>query len=341
MMSASPISEAVRQECIQHVTQAVYDRHAEALARFGPRGRQACSQDIGRHLDCLQAVLQTGETAAFVDYVVWLRGVLHGHGMPAQHLDDALAAMAEHLRSQAGEEPGAAAFLVIGEARAALSDKHAVVRFGQQRLAPLAQAPQFQQALLEGRRNQAVNSLSQAMEQGNSLSQAYVQIVQPAMYEIGDLWQRGRITVSQEHLASAISHHAMVGAYTQASFLPNNGKLAVFACVEGNFHELGLRMVADSLETAGWEVIFLGANVPLRDLVKEIDRLRPSLLGLSAALPQHVPVARTTIEALRAELGTACPFVWLGGLAVSGAATMRLAGADGWAGDALQILDQL
>lgn len=55
-------------------------------------------------------------------------------------------------------------------------------------------------------------------------------------HEVGNLWQRNRITVVQEHLASAISQNVLVGAYLKASFLAPIGQSAVFACVEGNHH---------------------------------------------------------------------------------------------------------
>lgn len=116
----------------------------------------------------------------------------------------------------------------------------------------------------------------------------------------------------------------------------------MFACVEGNHHGLGLRMLSDAFETQGWDAAYLGTDVPLHDLVRTIDSRCPQLLALSASLPQHLSTARQTVQALHAELGTACPTIWVGGLAtLSADSVWRYTQADGWASDALHALEQL
>lgn len=184
--------------------------------------------------------------------------------------------------------------------------------------------------------------VSSAMQNGNSLPQVSVQLIQPALYEIGNLWQKNRISVSQEHIATAISQNALAGAYMQANFAPPIGKTAMFACVEDNHHSLGLRMLSDAFETTGWEVFYLGANLPTIDLVREVDAKRPELLALSVSLPSHINTARLTIESLRTEMGSGCPEIWVGGLTtLSNQQIWRVTKADGWAADALHSLEQL
>lgn len=341
MSAGSLFSDTVREECARQVTEALYTRHGSELARFGERGRRVCSQDIGHHLDCLQAVLQTEQAQAFVDYAVWLQNVLQGRGMATAHLDYTFEQMGTFLASRSASPVADQVTQVIAAARDALRSGGAAARYGVQRLTPLGQAPKYQAALLQADRHGAVDSLTDAMDEGQTLTSACVRIVQPAMYQIGNLWQDGSITVSQEHLATAISESAIVAAYERAQFLPRNGKTAMFACVEGNYHNLGLRMLSDAFETTGWDVVYLGASVPSRDLLAEVDRRRPALLALSAALPQHLVVARATTEQLHAELGQACPTIWIGGLAVQSEAPARLVGADGWAADAVHALEQL
>lgn len=218
----------------------------------------------------------------------------------------------------------------------------ALAHHGAQRWPALAQTPDYQRAILDGHRMAALHCVAQAMDEGATLVQASVRIIQPALYEVGHLWQSRRISVSQEHIASAISQNVLVGAYLKAEFRPPLGRTAMLACVQGNHHGLGLRMVSDALETQGWDVVFLGADVPLRDLVAEVDARRPDLLALSASLPLHLDTARQTIDVLRADMGSACPTVWVGGVATLSAPSMwRQTGADMWAADALHALEQL
>ena len=208
--------------------------------------------------------------------------------------------------------------------------------------AAVPQASIYQASLLQNDWLGAMDCVGAAMDGGGSLAQVCVGIVQPAMYGIGELWQNNRISVSMEHLASAISQNVLMGAYLRATFLPAIRKTAVFACVEGNHHALGLRMVSDTFETQGWDSVFLGADLPAQDLVQDIDVRRPQLLGLSVALPHQLMTARETIAALHAELGNACPEIWIGGLAsLLGEPVWRQTGADGWCRDALHAIEQL
>ena len=336
------LSLSLRESCASQVTQAIYARHASALARFGESGRRTCREDVLHHLDYLDSAMTMGTPAPMVQYVVWLRGVLQGRGVPASHLSESLALISGVLSKALTGDELASATQCLETAQASLIDSSATAVYGTLRLESMAQAPAYQASILEGNRRSALSCVTDAMADGVSLTQASVRIVQPAMYKVGQLWQENRVSVSQEHLASAISQNVLVGAYMNADFLPPNGKTAVFACVEGNQHALGLRILSDAFETQGWDAVFLGGNVPMQDLLRDLDRRRPALLALSASLPSHLGTARKTIEALRAELGNACPSVWIGGVAtLDGGAIWRYTQADGWASDALQALDQL
>ena len=51
----------------------------------------------------------------------------------------------------------------------------------------------------------------------------------------------------------------------------------LLACVAGNHHAVGLRMVADAFQLAGWDVQYLGANVPTAALVRQAAEWNPTL----------------------------------------------------------------
>ena len=175
-----------------------------------------------------------------------------------------------------------------------------------------------------------------------TLTEASVRLIQPAMVEIGRLWQENRITVAQEHLTTAISQNVMARAYMQADFAQPVGRKAMFAGVAGNHHSLGLRMLSDAFETQGWDVVFLGADVPVADLIRQVDADRPDLLCLSLSLPSHLAQARETVERLRAELGNRCPTIWVGGqVTLMRDRVWHSVKADGWASDALHALEQI
>lgn len=125
--------------------------------------------------------------------------------------------------------------------------------------------------------------------------QLYQRVIAPAMHEIGLLWQRGAITVADEHLATALTNRVLA-----ALRRPPGGSLAadgagarrgrvLLAAVEGEGHALGLRMAADVLEDAGYESLYLGADVPTDALLRAADTFSPDVVALAATLPSLAP----------------------------------------------------
>lgn len=300
-----------------------------------------CSEDIGHHLDYLEAAVNSDASAIFVQYTLWLKDVLGSRGIAAQLLGTSFTALSKFFGTRLAPGDAGRVAAVLDAAAAALDGERPPLLYGQARLPALEGVGHYAELVLQGQHKTALALLRGAMQEGHSLTEVAVRLVQPALYEVGRLWQTGRITVSQEHLASAITQNAMAGAYLDATFAPPCGKSAMFACVEGGFHGIGLQVMSDAFDTAGWDVFNLGVNLPSRDLVKQVDRQRPNVLGLSVSLPGQLALARRTIEALRSELGTACPQIWIGGLAtLSTPQVWRATRADAWAADALHALEQ-
>lgn len=159
--------------------------------------------------------------------------------------------------------------------------------------------------------------------------------VQPALYQVGRLWQRHQLSVAQEHLATAQASLLLSHAFTAVPMARPHERRALFAAVEGNRHALGSRMLGDVFALKGWRVQELGADVPTRDLVGQIERFEPQVVGLSAALPQHVAAVRDAFARIRADFGARRPILLAGGLPfnqVEGLADR--VGADGWHPDA-------
>lgn len=155
----------------------------------------------------------------------------------------------------------------------------------------------------------------ECLQEGMGVEALYGQVIAPAMWRIGSLWEEGAITVADEHLATALTHRVMASAYgsTFGRAASRTGRI-LLAAVEGEQHALGLRMAADILELGGYEVIYLGGDVPLDALVSVIGSREPDLIGLSGTLSPNAP----SLEAAASRLGESFPDVsiLLGGQAV-------------------------
>jgi len=209
------------------------------------------------------------------------------------------------------------------------------------RLPALREAELYCDSALRGNQVQAQGLMHAAMNRGFSMTEASVRMVQPAMIEIGRMWQDRLITVAREHVATAITQNVLARAYMEAEFAPPIGRKVLFACVPGNHHNLGLRILADAFEASGWTPVELGAQVTVARLIAQVDLEMPELVCLSVSLADQLPSARDTVDRLRAEFGSRCPTLWVGGQGTLGSRHDReAAGADGWAADALHAVEQ-
>lgn len=169
-------------------------------------------------------------------------------------------------------------------------------------------------AILRGNRREAVGVLDRACEAGMRTSTLYMEVLQPALWEVGRLWQNNDISVADEHLATAITQAAMARLFDAALPGPvSPAPTLVAACADVERHEIGLRMVCDLLELEGWSTSFLGATVPIESLLELVRRRRPDVVALSAALPPHLPRLRAMIEAVREGTGEDPPLIVVGG----------------------------
>jgi MerR family transcriptional regulator, light-induced transcriptional regulator len=147
---------------------------------------------------------------------------------------------------------------------------------------------------------------SRALERGMDLPALYQRVITPAMYEIGELWEKGAITVADEHAATTLTHRVLGGLRPPAPVRLDEsgspaGARAVLATVEGEQHALGVRMVADVLEEVGFCVICLGPDVPTEALLQSISTFSPSLLALSATMPELAPTLESVAARARRE----------------------------------------
>jgi methanogenic corrinoid protein MtbC1 len=161
---------------------------------------------------------------------------------------------------------------------------------------PSGPAELFLRAILSGDRVRAGEVATEALRGGIALF--YRDVVAPAMEEIGRLWQDDRISVADEHMATAVAELAVAALYPSLTW-PVGGPKAIVACVEGERHQFGVRMVADLLALDGWDVAFLGSDVPSEALLDMARRLRGPVVLLSMTLARHRAAGQRLIASLR------------------------------------------
>ncbi|MFL5843601.1 MAG: diguanylate cyclase [Solirubrobacteraceae bacterium] len=170
-------------------------------------------------------------------------------------------------------------------------------------------------ALRAGDAGMAESVIDSALADGLPPEAVQSLVVESAMVRIGELWEDNAVTVADEHLATAISYNVLIRLYEALTVAPPRSRQTIMlAAPEGQHHVLGLRMIADVLEGAGFVVLFLGADVPAGALRDAIRRHQPDIVGLSVGLGTDVSVVAAAILAVHQEAPRAR--VMLGGRAV-------------------------
>jgi methanogenic corrinoid protein MtbC1 len=159
----------------------------------------------------------------------------------------------------------------------------------------------FLQSILTRQRHAAVQIARESLRNGLSVEDLYVEVLQPALYRVGARWEANELTVAQEHSATAIVQYVMAQVYEAPEIRERARGTVVLTGVEGELHNIGAVMVGDLLESSGWQVRFLGSNLPSASILGAIRDAAPSHVGISATMLFNVPVVRKLIEAIRAE----------------------------------------
>lgn len=253
--------------------------------------------------------------------------------MPAESLDehvaDVLAAATERLPAEEVD-----AVLRVAESAREAAWAEGRIDWEEPSGALLATRRLFTEAALRGERRAAVELAEEALRAGTDLRDLYVDLLQASQYEVGRRWQANEISVAQEHMATAVTQVVMTGLYRHLEAPAERRGKAVVTGVEGELHQLGAHMVADMLEADGWDVRFLGTQMPHAGILDVIAEEEPSLVGISATIVPHLPAVRALISDLEARFGDRHPAILVGGGAFrSDERLWREVGADGTGSD--------
>jgi methanogenic corrinoid protein MtbC1 len=139
-------------------------------------------------------------------------------------------------------------------------------------------------ALLKGDRKTCSNIVTELIENKTEIKTIYEDLFQKSMYEVGELWERNKISVAVEHLCTATTETLMNLIYPHLFSSEKLNKKALVTCTPGEFHQIGAKMVADFFELNSWNSYFLGANTPSKDFLNYINEIKPDVIVISTSI---------------------------------------------------------
>lgn len=164
----------------------------------------------------------------------------------------------------------------------------------------------FLDALLKGDRAACTLMVKELLSDNIDVKTLYIDLFQRSLYEVGNLWEQHKVSVTVEHIATAIVEHLLSIVYPvlisnidNDSYGGGDKKVFMMSCVADEYHKVGARMVADIFELNGWESRYSGGNTPTDDLIPTVDGLKPDCMGLSLSIYSNLPKLMKTLDALR------------------------------------------
>lgn len=147
----------------------------------------------------------------------------------------------------------------------------------------------------------------------------------PFLRAVGDGWAAGALTVAHEHLASAVLRRVL-GIVTDAGPTAGAARTVVVATPGGQLHELGAMLAAASAVSAGWRVVYLGADLPADDIARAARGTGADAVALSLVSPANARADAGELRRLRRALPPRVPLIAGGEGARAAASSLADAG---------------
>ena len=176
-------------------------------------------------------------------------------------------------------------------------------------------AQELVHTVMRGDEDSALRILERLIASGLDGRTIFLDVFQPALYQMGDLWEAGKANVAQEHFAASVVRWLM-GAlwdlFTPSRIRMEYGPL-LCACVPNERHDIGIAMVSELLRQDGWYVINLGADTPSEAIATMAVQSQSRVCLLSASSKERLNDLEATIDELKA--ATPNTPILVGGLA--------------------------
>jgi methanogenic corrinoid protein MtbC1 len=105
-------------------------------------------------------------------------------------------------------------------------------------------------------------------------------VLTPLMHALGERWAAGEASIASGHFATAVVKQRLL-SMLQATAMPPDLPVLLCACPAGEYHELGLLTFAYIMQQEGWQVYYLGPDLPVSSLREACQQVQPALVALS------------------------------------------------------------
>ncbi|MCK8818192.1 helix-turn-helix domain-containing protein [Natroniella sulfidigena] len=205
-------------------------------------------------------------------------------------------------------------------------------------LSPLAE--KYLNRLLAGKEHSAYQLIQKTIADGVKIEEIYLNVFEPSLRTIGDLWEKNKVTVAQEHYFSTATESIMSKICPRINSDAQKNYSLLSLSANGEFHNIGIRMITDLLSLEGWETYYLGSNLPTHSLITTLQNLDIDLIAISATMSYNIEAVENLITAIRSTLPKSKAKIIVGGYTFNQNPKLwKEIGADGFSSNAKESVE--
>ncbi len=139
-------------------------------------------------------------------------------------------------------------------------------------------------AMINADRAGAKGIIENALATGLDSVQVIESILDPAIIELGKMWEEETMSLAQNFVASKIAEDTLLRCVPDNSSDRHSKGAVVIGNIEDDFHSLGRKTVGLFLAAAGWDVYDLGNDVPAEQFLEKALEVNACVIGASAMM---------------------------------------------------------
>jgi len=196
----------------------------------------------------------------------------------------------------------------------------------------------IKEVIIDGKHNDIEDLVRAAVEDKRNLNEIINDAMITAMDMVGQRFADNQIYVPEMLVAALTMKKGLDIIKPLLKDGESESKGTIIICtVKGDMHDIGKNLVIMMLEGAGFNVIDLGVDLSVEEVVKQVEEVKPAILGLSALLTTTMPEMEKVIGALKEKGLRNSVKVFVGGAPVDAAFAEKI-GADGYGKDATEAV---
>ena len=131
-------------------------------------------------------------------------------------------------------------------------------------------------------------------------SDFFDKILKPVMYDIGERWANGKISVATEHVASNIAQTLVKIIMDQVS--GSGKKKKILICVpQGEEHHLGCDVLETYLSIKGFKVFNMATSMPTEAILSFIENDKPDVVMISITIGDNLMAGQRLVRKIKEE----------------------------------------